>query len=219
MYVPSHFTQTDPGTLQVFVRTHSFATLVSAGDDEVPLASHLPLLIDEPLGEQGALVGHLARANPHWPALDGRTTLAIFHGPHAYISPTRYGNTSTPDGARHVVPTWNYTAVHVYGTCHLEHDPAVILAILEHYVEFYERGQPTPWRFHADTPFARRLAAQVVAFRIDIARWEGTWKLGQNHAAERRARTAAALDDPQARAIAELMQATLSSQQRAARRT
>jgi transcriptional regulator len=86
------------------------------------------------------------------------------------------------------------------------------LAILQRYVEFYERGAPAPWKFAADTNFARRLAEQVVGFQIEITRWEGKWKLGQNHPLERRQRTAAALaalDDPNSQAIAELMWGTL----------
>lgn len=213
MYVPPCFAQHDSATLQAFVRANSFAALVSAGDDGAPVASHLPLLLDENQGAQGALVGHLARANPQWRQLEGQQVLAVFSGPHAYISPTWYAEELTADGTQHVVPTWNYTAVHVYGACRLEHDLDATLAILRRYVEFYERGQPAPWKFAADTDFARRLAEQVVGFQIEITRWEGKWKLGQNHPAQRRARTAAALaalDDADSQAIAELMRETLT---------
>ena len=103
MYIPKSFQVTDPEVLAAFIRAHSFATLVSAVDG-TPFATHLPLLLD-----QGTLLGHVARANPHWQAFDGqREALAIFHGPHAYISPTWYATGPA-------VPTWNYAAVHVYG--------------------------------------------------------------------------------------------------------
>ena len=222
MYVPPYFVQHDPWILQSFVRANSFAALVSAGDDGAPVASHLPLLLDEERGAQGTLVGHLARANPQWRQLADQTVLAVFSGPHAYISPTWYAEELAADGTQHVVPTWNYTAVHVYGVCRLEHDINATLAILDRYVEFYERGAPAPWKFAADTSFARRLAEQVVGFQIEITRWEGKWKLGQNHPPERRARTAAALasqDDADSQAIAALMRETLEPSDAAGPRT
>ena len=214
MYVPPYFVQHDPWILQSFVRANSFAALVSAGDDGAPVASHLPLLLDDERGAQGTLVGHLARANPQWQNFDGQHVLAVFSGPHAYISPTWYAEPNAADGTQHVVPTWNYTAIHVYGVCRLEHDINATLAILERYVEFYEANQPAPWKFAGDTAFARRLAEQVVGFHIEITRWEGKWKLGQNHPPERRARTAAALaaqDDRDSQAIAALMRESLDA--------
>lgn len=88
MYIPKSFQVTDPEVLAAFIRTHSFATLVSTGEG-TPLATHLPLLLDQSAGPQGVLLGHVARANPHWQAFDGQQeALAIFHGPHAYISPS-----------------------------------------------------------------------------------------------------------------------------------
>ncbi len=222
MYVPPYFAEQDPAVLQSFVRANSFAALVSAGDDGAPVASHLPLLLDEARGAQGTLVGHLARANPQWRQLADQTVLVVFSGPHAYISPTWYAEELATDGTQHVVPTWNYTAVHVYGVCRLEYDINATLAILERYVEFYEAGQPAPWKFAADTGFARRLAEQVVGFHIEITRWEGKWKLGQNHPTERRARTAAALaaqDDRDSQAIAELMRGSLDASNGAGPRT
>lgn len=212
MYVPPYFAELDPAVLHAFVRANSFAALVSIGEDGAPVASHLPLLFDENQGALGTLVGHLARANPQWQHFAGQPVLAVFSGPHAYISPTWYAEPRAADGTQHVVPTWNYTAVHVYGECCIEHDLDATLTILERYVEFYEAGQAAPWKFAGDTSFARRLAEQVVGFRIEITRWEGKWKLGQNHPPQRRVRTAAALeaqDDADSQAIAALMRETL----------
>lgn len=222
MYVPPYFAEQEPAVLHKFVRANSFAALVSIGADGAPVASHLPLLLDENQGAQGTLVGHLARANPQWQQLAGQQVLAVFSGPHAYISPTWYAEAPAADGTQHVVPTWNYTAVHIYGVCRIEHDLDATLAILQRYVDFYETGQRAPWKFADGTHFARRLAEQVVGFQIEITRWEGKWKLGQNHPAERRARTAAALaalDDAASQAIAALMRQTLESSNGAGPRT
>ena len=201
MYVPPHYAQTDRDALVAFLARHSFALLVSAEDDGFPIATHLPLILDPAAGPHGTLLGHLARENPHARVLAGRPALAVFSGPHAYVSPTWYA-------APNMVPTWNYTAVHATGTAELVEDEAGILDLLAEAVATYEGGMPEPWRFDRESTFARRLAAGVVGLRLPVDRLEGKWKLGQNHPAERRERAAAALagsDDPAAREVARLM--------------
>jgi transcriptional regulator len=209
VYVPAHFAVDDPATLRQFMARHSFALLVSDVHGE-PFATHLPLLLDPTAGPHGTLRGHVARANPHGRHLAGRRALAVFSGPHAYISPTWYQDADT-------VPTWNYAAVHVYGTCELIEDEAELLRLLSELVSIYESGMPTPWRFDPDTPFARKMAAAVVGFRIPIDRLEGKWKLNQNHPQERRERVIRELSqssDQQARGIAEMMSELTTEAQR-----
>src|SRR5258708_7170285 len=127
MYIPSAFAETDLATLHDFIQAHSFALLASHHDGQ-PLASHLPLLLDRATGVQGTLRGHMARANPQWRQADGTEVLAVFLGPHAYVSPTWYE-------ADDVVPTWNYVAVHAYGTLRLIDDREALLAIVGEMVE------------------------------------------------------------------------------------
>ena len=200
MYVPAHFRVTDPDTLFAFMARHSFALLVSASDGE-PFATHLPLLLDRAEGPHGTLRGHLARGNPHGRQLAGRRVLAVFSGPHAYVSPTWYE-------AENTVPTWNYAAVHAYGVCELVEDAGEVLRMLADTVGVYEGGRPNPWPFDPGTEFARKVAAGVVGFRIGIDRLEGKWKLNQNHPPERRERVARELEcsaDTNEREIARLM--------------
>src|SRR4051812_36029868 len=102
MYVPTAFAETDPAKLHDFIEAHSFGLLVSAPGG-VPVATHLPLLLERSTGPHGCLVGHVARANPQWEGLDGKPVLAVFSGPHAYVSPAWYES-------ENVVPTWNYVA-------------------------------------------------------------------------------------------------------------
>ena len=169
-----------------------------------PFASHLPLLLDRAAGPHGALVGHMARANPQWRDLDGQPVLAVFSGPHAYVSPSWYE-------AEGVVPTWNYVAVHATGTFRLTDTPDAVTDIVAATVETYERGMPTPWRLDATAAYVRQLANAIVGFRIEVERLEGKWKLSQNHPAERRAKVAAALGsstDAGDRAVARLMRET-----------
>ncbi|VTT99661.1 transcriptional regulator : Transcriptional regulator OS=Singulisphaera acidiphila (strain ATCC BAA-1392 / DSM 18658 / VKM B-2454 / MOB10) GN=Sinac_7182 PE=4 SV=1: FMN_bind_2 [Gemmataceae bacterium] len=200
MYLPPAFAETDPSTLSAFVRRHSFGLLVSQLGGE-PFATHLPFLLDSAAGPHGTLVGHVARANPHWQYLDGQPALAVLSGPHAYVSPSWYA-------AENVVPTWNYTAVHAYGRVTLVHDPEPLLEIVRDTVAYYEAGMPTPWAFDGGTQFAARLVTQIVGFRIAIERLEGKFKLSQNHPLERRERVAAALlarGDENAVGVADMM--------------
>jgi transcriptional regulator len=203
MYVPDHFRESDPTTLFDFMEQHSFALLVSQLNGE-PFASHLPLLVDRDSGTHGAIVGHLARANPHWQMTD-RNVLVVFSGAHAYITPTWYEAANT-------VPTWNYTAVHAYGTFQVIEDHHEIVRIVHEYVRTFEASMPLPWKIAPEDEFVDKLAAAVVGFRIEITRLEGKFKLNQNHPRERREMVAAALErrgDENARAIAALIRRDL----------
>ncbi len=203
MYIPTAFAETDRGKLHGFIQANSFGLLVSTHAGE-PFATHLPFLLERESGAHGSLLGHMARANPHWHDLEGRTVLAIFSGPHAYVSPTWYE-------AANVVPTWNYVAVHAYGTCRLVDEEKALSAILTRMVATYERAMPKPWTIDTNTDFFRKLARTVVGFRIDISRLEGKWKLNQNQPEERRARVIEQLEqsaDPEARDVARWMRQT-----------
>ncbi|WP_439627106.1 FMN-binding negative transcriptional regulator [Gemmata sp.] len=205
MYVPPAFAETDPSVLGAFIRRHSFGLLVSHVGSE-PFATHLPFLLDTAAEPHGTLVGHVARANPHWHHLDGQQALAVFSGPHAYVSPTWYA-------AENVVPTWNYTAVHAYGRVTLVHKAEPLLEIVRETVAYYEAAMPTQWAFDGSTQFAARLVTQIVGFRIEIERLEGKFKLSQNHPLERREKVATALlaqGDENAVGVAELMRRTLT---------
>jgi transcriptional regulator len=204
MYVPPAFAETDQDKLHDFIASHSFGLLVSTLGGE-PFATHLPLLLDRGAGPHGTLVGHLARANPHWHGLEGQTVLAVFAGPHAYVSPTWYE-------ADDVVPTWNYVAVHAYGTCRLVDDAEALADILAATVDTYERSMAKPWSIDTGSDFFRKMARAVVGFRVEISRLEGKWKLNQNHPRARREKVIRVLErseDQDAAAIARLMRETL----------
>jgi transcriptional regulator len=178
MYLPAAFAESDLSKLHDFIEQNSFGSLVSQVEG-LPFASHLPFLLERTTGPYGTLVGHMARANPQWREAGGQTALAIFSGPHAYVSPTWYE-------AEQVVPTWNYTAVHAYGQIHLIEDEAALLTIVQRFVDVYEQAMPQPWSFDGSGTFVKRVLAQIVGFRIQIERIEGKWKLNQYHPVERR---------------------------------
>ena len=207
MYIPSSFSETDLTTLFDFIEQHSFGLVVSQLNDEQS-ATHLPLLLDRQAGPFGTLIGHVARANPQWQAID-RNVLVVFSGPHAYISPSWYE-------AENVVPTWNYVAVHVYGTLHLIEEAKATVKILRDLVLLHEKSMPEPWGFRDDDEFVSRLAESVVAFKVEIIRIEGKWKLSQNHPRERREKVIDALAlqrGENSQAIAALMARTLHEQE------
>lgn len=227
VYIPPYYRQDNPVVLRAFMQRHSFALLSIAAAGRVH-AVHLPLLWRQAdssgqLHGHGVLAGHVARANPIWQAIDGEAeALAVFSGPHAYVSPRWYVT-------RPQVPTWNYTTVHAYGVPRIVDDPAWIGAQLEELVEKYEtqtaeayaaataageRGgtdyapQHQPWSIDEEPEYAQRLLGGIVAFELPIAELQGKFKLNQNKSAEDRAGVIAglrSLGESQADSMAELM--------------
>jgi transcriptional regulator len=203
VYVPPHFDASDPAWCHALIRREPFGVLVSVDATGAPFATHLPFLVEETPGPLGTLLGHVARANPQWRQFAaGGPALAIFAGPHTYVSPSWYGTHPS-------VPTWNYVAVHAYGVPRLIEDPGRVDALLARLVETHEAGRPAPWRFASlAADYVAGMRRGIVAFEIPIDRLEGKAKLSQNRGAADRARVRAALaadGDPRARAVAALM--------------
>lgn len=198
MYTPKAFEVTDLSTLHEFIETYGFATLITIDGTE-PVATRLPLVLDRAAGAHGALLGHVARANPQWRSFDGGRCLAMFDGPHGYVSPSWYATSPA-------VPTWNYAAVHVYRATRAIHDPAWLSALVDRLVTIYEAGMSRPWSGALPPEFKEGLLKAIVGFVIDIDRIEGKFKLGQNRPAEDRIGTVRGLErspDPTARELAE----------------
>lgn len=172
MYVPDSFSVTDPDTLTEFMRTHSFATLVSLING-TPTASHLPIRY-EPNLKQGRLLAHMARANPQWRHFEPtREVMVIFQGAHSYISPSWYAT-------QPAVPTWNYAAVHAYGLPRLIDDPDRIITLLQTIVASYESEFDPPWSGELPQDYRDRLIQAIVVFELQITRVEGKFKFSQN---------------------------------------
>lgn len=169
MYVPAAFRVDDVAAQMDFIRHHSFATLIT-NDGEVPFASHLPVLIDD---DEESLVAHMARANPQWQHFGDAEVLTIFQGPHAYVSPSWY---ETPLA----VPTWNFTAVHVYGVPQIIEDHDRLCGLLQKTVDVFESTFAKPWPGQIPADFRDSLIPGIVGFEIAIRRIEAKFKLSQN---------------------------------------
>lgn len=195
MYIPKSFQLQDARLIETVLREHSFAVLVTSVGEDI-MATHVPLVYDP---AEAALFGHLARANPQAKHLHEAQCLAVFQGPHAYVSPAWYGLAEQ-------VPTWNYLAVHVYGRARVIEDEETVADLLQRLVFAYDPQSPLP--ADRDRAYYRNLMRGIVAFRIDIARIEAAAKLSQNKPLEVRARVVQALesqDDADSRAVAAWM--------------
>jgi len=171
MYVPEHFRVRDHAAAIGFMRANPFAILIS-GTDDGPFATHAPIAICE-AGEKLAIRGHVARANPHWRHLERQPNcLTIFHGPHAYVSPANYAT-------REVVPTWNYGAVHVYGTARVFSAPSELLAVLHELIPMFEPAYADQWA-SLSAAYRERMLSHIVGFEITVTKIEAKFKLSQN---------------------------------------
>jgi transcriptional regulator len=211
MYVPAHFREDRLPVLHDLIRTHGFATLVALGAEGL-VANHIPLELDAGNGPLGTLRGHIARANPLWKTFRPEVeALAIFHGPHGYISPSVY---ATKQETGKVVPTWNYAVVHAYGPLRAIEDAAWLRRLVEHLTRRYEgersdaRGA-VPWQVSdAPEPYIEQMLKAIVGLELPIARLEGKWKVSQNRPPQDRVRVIADLrgdDDPSQQALAALV--------------
>lgn len=160
------------------IREIHFASLVTSAPGEI-YCTHLPMILMEDESGGLRLEGHFARANPHWRAL-GETpaSLAIFQGPHAYISPSWYATKAETGKA---VPTWAYVAVHAHGRLRVMDDPARLIAHLGRLTRHNEDGRSDPWSLE-DAPdgFIEALSRGIVGVELAVERLEGSWKLNQH---------------------------------------
>jgi transcriptional regulator len=200
VYIPEFNRQEDRSTILTFMRANPFAILITTADG-VPFATHLPLLIDE-TGDQIVVQGHMARANAHWKSMkDSEESLVIFHGPHAYISPSWYES-------RESVPTWNYAAVHVYGEPTLFSDEEGLRATLHRMIDTFESSYMAQWS-ELSEQYQSRMMKHIVGFEIKARRLEAKFKLSQNRTKGEQARVIQRLNqskDSNVSGVAELMQ-------------
>jgi transcriptional regulator len=170
MYTPKHFKLNDKKELIVFIKTHSFAVLVNT-QNNTPIATHLPFVVEEKAGKL-LLKSHMALANAQAIDIDNALVLVLFTGPHAYISPALYANLQN-------VPTWNYTAAHIYGKVKVLKREEEVFAILESMISFYDTNYLPQWK-QLPLQYKHAMLAEIIAFEIEVTDWQAQFKLSQN---------------------------------------
>ena len=198
MFVPAPYRDADGSWTGELVRNNPLALLASNGTDGVPYLTHVPVILspnssrnssdespDTRALMNGQLWGHMNRANPHWSALvPGTPVVAVFAGPHGYLSPTVYARTPA-------APTWNFTAVHVHAvleTVEPERPGEATLETVVATVRTFERDFGTGWSEAGSLDYFRRILPGVGAFRLTVTGVDGMFKLSQEQDAEVRGR-------------------------------
>ncbi|MES1160075.1 MAG: FMN-binding negative transcriptional regulator [Bacteroidota bacterium] len=172
MYVPRRYEEKDTEKIHSFIKENSFGILISVTDG-TPAGTHIPLLLEKDAEGNDILMGHISKGNKQKYALtDGAKVLVIFPGPHAYISPRWYTQLN--------VPTWNYIAVHVYGTVKIVEGEA-LKAALSRLVNYYEHPLPNPVTLEEipEKIFNDDFRG-IVGFEIKIEDMQAAYKLSQN---------------------------------------
>ncbi|MET1259844.1 FMN-binding negative transcriptional regulator [Flagellimonas sp. DF-77] len=198
MYIPHHYKNENTAEVKAFIKDNAFGILINQYDGR-PWATHIPLELERNQEGQEVLTGHIAKANPQWKAFqDQSEVLCIFNGPHTYVSSSWYQEEE--------VPTWDYIAVHVYGTIKIL-DESDTMRALERLVSRYEKDMDKPIQLRELSPKTLRQVKGVVGFEIRISEIKAAYKLSQtrpeDHAAivsELKKR-----DDPGARAISKII--------------
>jgi transcriptional regulator len=169
MYIPRQFRNADDAEIKAFIRTNGFAVLINQTMGKL-WGTHIPLALS---ADGKKLTGHISKANPQWKYFEtGKEVLAIFNGPHAYISSSWYDHEN--------VPTWNYIAVHVYGSLRIIQGEELLAALTE-MVDQYEKNSVNPVTVEKMSPqFLKSHIEALVGFEIEISNIEAAYKLSQN---------------------------------------
>ncbi|MDU0813938.1 FMN-binding negative transcriptional regulator [Bacillus siamensis] len=172
MYIPAPFQLSEAEAYDV-IKEYGFAALFSTAGG-MPYATHLPLMMSK---DNECLYGHFALPNPQWKEIEGQSVLAVFQGPHCYISPKWYET-------NRAVPTWNYVAVHVYGEAELLDEEETVHSMGDLVLKYESPDSPYKLE-HVDAKFLSGMNKGVKGFKIKISKIEGQAKLSQNHSAQR----------------------------------
>jgi transcriptional regulator len=191
MYIPAHFSVSNPERLHAFIREYPLGALVTLGPNGLD-ANHIPFELDAVRGEHGFLTAHVARANPVWEQCkDGADVLVIFRGNEHYISPNWY---PSKHETHRQVPTWNYEVVHVHGCLCVMDEERFVRGVVARLTREHERNEARPWKM-GDSPadYIDGMLRAIVGIEIKIVRLEGKAKLSQNREERDRLNAADAL--------------------------
>jgi transcriptional regulator len=169
MYIPKYAENNEVPAIIDFIKHHAFGILVSQSEYKL-VATHIPLEFST---DNTKLFGHISKANPQWKNFNNSAeVLAIFTGPHAYISSSWYDHEN--------VPTWNYIAAHVYGKISIIEGEELYQS-LKRLTDKYEASSSKPISVEGMSPeYVRKSIKGLVGFEIEITNIEAAYKLSQN---------------------------------------
>jgi transcriptional regulator len=171
MYIPHHFQNKDTGEVRDFIAQNSFGILVTSSHNKIQ-ATHIPLELEKDQQNNEVLYGHISKANPQLNNFRSKEyVLAIFSGAHAYVSSSWYNHEN--------VPTWNYIAVHVYGTLILLDEDELMFA-MKKLVDKYERNSENPVSIEKMSEKVLKQMNGITGFKIIINEIQAAYKLSQN---------------------------------------
>jgi transcriptional regulator len=177
LYLPAHFNESRTEVLHAIMRARPLTTLVTLCDAGL-VANHVPVETQPEPAPLGSIRGHIARANPLWREYRGTESMAIFQGPHTYISPSLYPSKQM---SGEVVPTWDYAVVHARGTLRFITDPDWLRAFVARLTDAHEASRPRPWKIEdAPAAYIEKMLRLIVGFEFSISSLTGKWKVSQN---------------------------------------
>lgn len=172
MFIPAYYRNTNLKEIEKFISENSFACLVNTHAGK-PWATHIPMELELNIDGVSILSGHISRANPQWKSFsNGETVMAIFQGPHSYVSSSWYNHIN--------VPTWNYIAVHVYGTMRILNDEEQyekLKAMVNRYESIAEKPMDLD---KMPAEMMDKYMKGIVGFEMSMDKIEGKWKMSQN---------------------------------------
>ncbi|MCM3617278.1 FMN-binding negative transcriptional regulator [Sutcliffiella horikoshii] len=180
MYIPKQFRKEEITEIVEFIRSNSFGVLFSQHDG-MPTATHLPFIVSVQDDSSITLISHMAKANPQWKTLHSQSALAVFTGPHAYVSASWYEEENT-------VSTWNYLSAHVLGKIEIVQDDESLKQILKETTDFYEQEFENPWKLEDHEKTVDSMLNGIVGLKMQVEKVDGKWKLNQHHSTVRKQR-------------------------------
>ncbi len=180
MYIPKQFRKEEITEIVEFIRSNSFGVLFSQHDG-MPTATHLPFIVSVQDDSSIILISHMAKANPQWKTLHSQSALAVFTGPHAYVSASWYEEENT-------VSTWNYLSAHVLGKIEIVQDDESLKQILKETTDFYEQEFENPWKLEDHEKTVDSMLNGIVGLKMQVEKVDGKWKLNQHHSTVRKQR-------------------------------
>lgn len=175
MYTPEIYKNENSEEIKKFLQENSFGILINQSNGKL-CATHIPLELDVNKKGEDILYGHISKENPQWKGFtDNDQVLAVFSGPHSYISSSWYDHEN--------VPTWNYVAVHVYGKIKIIEGEGVVES-LKKLVDKYEQNSEKPIRIEDLSQKTMLQSRGIVAFEIKITEIQATRKMSQNRDAK-----------------------------------